>query len=191
MEIELKLDLDPADSGKLRAHPLIEKLADGKPEQDELTAIYFDTPEFTLREHGAGLRVRKTRGRWIQTLKAGGSVKGGLHQRDEWETPVDGAVPALDQLVSTVGADSPLSKLLRQPSLAETLQPIFRVKVQRTTWNLRDANSCVELVLDEGSVQRKDREAPVSEIELELQEGEPGCLYDIALKLLDGVPLAS
>lgn len=189
MEIELKLELDPADGDKLRRHPLIEKLADGKPEQDELAAIYFDTPEFTLRQHGAGLRVRKMRGHWIQTLKAGGSVKGGLHQRDEWETPVDGAVPALDQLASMVDADSPLSALLKQPSLAGTLQPIFRVKVQRSTWNLRDGDGCVELVLDEGSVQRDDRKVPVSEIELELKEGEPGRLYDIALRLLDGVPL--
>lgn len=189
VEIELKLELDPAHSDKLRRHPLIAQLADGKPEQDELTAIYFDTPEFALYEHGAGLRVRKTRGRWIQTLKAGGNVKGGLHQRDEWEMPVGRAVPELDRLASLVDADSSLSTLLKQPSLAGALQPIFRVKVQRTTWNLRDGDSCIELVLDEGSVQRDDRKVPVSEIELELKEGEPGRLYAIAQKLLDGVPL--
>jgi len=189
VEIELKLEIDAASRGKLRRHPVIEELGDGNPEEDELTAIYFDTPEFILREHGAGLRVRKTRGRWIQTLKAGGSVKGGLHQRDEWETPVDGAVPALDQLASMVDAGSPLSALLKQASLADTLQPVFRVKVRRTTWHLRDGDSLVELVLDEGSVQREERKLPVSEIELELKEGEPGRLYAIALRLLDGVPL--
>lgn len=189
MEIELKLELDPADSDTLRGHPVIKALGNGKPKQDELTAIYFDTPQFILRQHGAGLRVRKMRGRWIQTLKAGGSVQGGLHQHDEWETPVDGAVPALAQIASMVDAGSPLSALLRQPSLANALQPIFQVKVHRTTWNLRDGDSFVELVLDEGSVQHEDRKVPVSEIELELKEGEPGCLYAIAMKLLDGIPL--
>ena len=189
VETELKLEIDPADSDKLRRHPVIEELVDGKPEQDELTEIYFDTPELDLRKRGAGLRVRKTRGQWIQTLKAGGSVKGGLHQRDEWETPVDGAVPALDRLALMVDADSSLSALLKQKSLADALQPIFQVKVQRTTWNLRDGDSRIELVLDEGSVQREDQKVPVSEIELELKEGEPARLYAVALKLLDSVPL--
>lgn len=189
METELKLELDPADSNRFRHNPIIKELADGKARQEELIAIYFDTPDFLLRQHGAGLRVRKIQGRWIQTLKAGGSVKGGLHERHEWESPVGGAVPELKQFAATADMDGSLTTLLKRSSIANALQPVFRVKVQRITWNLRDGDNHVELVLDAGSVQRKGRKMPVSEIELELREGEPGCLYDIALRLLDGVPL--
>ncbi|OWW18947.1 CYTH and CHAD domain-containing protein [Noviherbaspirillum denitrificans] len=188
MEIELKLELDPADSHKLRRHPLIAKLAAGRAQRETQTSIYFDTPDYFLLTHNAGVRVRQTGHRWVQTLKAGGGVTGGLHVRNEWETPVSGPALELRKLAALAEPGS----LLHQPATMQrlaALQPVFTVTVQRTTWNLRDGENLIELVLDEGSIRREGTTLPVNEIELELKAGEPGSLYLLALRLLNHVPL--
>src|SRR5471030_3071597 len=112
MEIELKLALDPAANATLRQHPLLAKHADGGARDAQLLARYFDTSDFYLRQHGAGLRVRKVDGEWIQTMKAGGGVQAGLHERLQaqfavrverttWDLHVDGAAI---EMVLDVGA---------------------------------------------------------------------------------------
>lgn len=189
MEIELKLSLDRKDREKLVRHPLIDRYSLAKPREDDLVAKYFDTPDFYLRRHDMGLRLRKMNGQWFQTMKAGGSVQGGLHQRHEWESPVDGTMPDIGILLDQVGQDSCWAKILRRPSLASRLQPLFTVRVKRITWNLHMDDSDVELVLDEGDIARGDSKTPVSEIELELKSGKVESLYAIALRLLEDVPL--
>lgn len=189
MEVELKLLIDPADKEKLEKHPLIERHAAATPQHKELTAVYFDTPDLQLRRHDAGLRLRKGDGKWMQTMKAGGSVQGGLHQRHEWECPVDGRNLDLEKLKQQVGQDSSWAALLATPGLADRLEPLFTVRVMRTIWNLFIDDNRIELVLDQGSIEHGDRKIPVSEIELELKSGNPESLYDFALRLLDDVPL--
>lgn len=189
MEIELKLLIDVADTEKLRRHPFLEQHALGKPRQSDLTSIYFDTPDFEIRGHGAGLRVRRNNGEWTQTLKAGGSVEGGLHQRHEWEGPVAEGKPDLEALRQLVTSNAMTAALLDLPSLAARLQPLFSVHVKRTTWELCIDEDEIELALDEGTINYQNAEAPVSEIELELKSGNSKRLYDIALKLLDDVHL--
>lgn len=189
MEIELKLLIDPADTDKLCRHPLIAQCMSGSLRQDVMRAIYFDTPDFLLLRHGAGLRVRETAGQWLQTMKAGGGVRGGLHQRNEWESPVADARPELDALIPLIERKSRWAKLLERPSLAEQLQPLFAVNVTRTTWNLLIEGDAIELVLDNGSIEREGSTIPVSEIELELKSGSTARLYDIAIQLLADMPL--
>ena len=89
MEIELKLLLAPPDAPRLRAHPLLAQSAQG-PLVLQMHDIYVDTPDLQLCRRQAGLRVRQVDGRWVQTLKAGGTVSGGLHSRHEWEGEVPG-----------------------------------------------------------------------------------------------------
>jgi inorganic triphosphatase YgiF len=189
METELKLLIDTADKEKLRRHPLLGRHASGKPKRDDMIACYFDTPDFHLRRHDAGLRVRKSGGKRIQTLKAGGSVQGGLHQRHEWECPVDDDRPDLEKLRGVVDQDTEWAAMLNAPSLANRLQPLFSVRVERTAWDLRIGDDEIELVLDEGTIERDGKAVPVSEIELELKSGEPGRLYELALELLEDIPM--
>lgn len=189
MEIELKLLLDQEGCRKLREHPLIERLKAGGPEHRDLLAIYFDTPDFLFRKHDAGLRVRQSNGQWMQTMKAGGSVQGGLHQRHEWEGPADGSRPDLGRLRALVGPGTEWSSLLATQSLDERLQELFAVKVGRLAWDLRMGETDIELVLDEGTIERDGRQDPVSEIELELKSGDPAGLFELALRLLDDIPM--
>lgn len=59
METELKLLVGSSNIEALRKHPLFEKYASGPPHEENLTGIYFDTPNYDLRRADAGLRVRQ------------------------------------------------------------------------------------------------------------------------------------
>ncbi|WP_367185347.1 CYTH domain-containing protein [Rugamonas sp.] len=189
MEIELKLALDPSANDTLRQHPLLAAHADGDAHDAQLLARYFDTADFYLRRHGAGLRVRKIDGVWVQTMKAGGSVQAGLHSRHEWEGPVARAWPQLGKLKKLIDGDGDWAALLDAPGLAERLQAQFAVRVERRTWQLHVDDADIEMVLDVGAVEHNGAADPINEIELELKSGQPRALYDFALRLLDDLPL--
>jgi inorganic triphosphatase YgiF len=189
MEVELKLLLDPADNDELSQHPLIAAHALGEVRRDQLSAHYFDTPDLHLLHHGAGLRVRRMDGVWIQTMKAGGSVQSGLHQRNEWEGPVARAWPQLGKLRKLMNGDGEWQKVLDAPGLKERLQALFAVQVERSTWDLDVDGSKIELVLDHGTIERHGQHVPVNEIELELKDGQPASLFQFAQRLLADLPL--
>lgn len=186
MEIELKLLLAPADNGELRRHPLLAGVAT---RTQQLTAHYFDTPDLHLLRHGAGLRVRKEDGLWVQTMKAGGSVQSGLHQRNEWQGPVSRPWPQLGKMRKLIGDDQHWREVLAVNGLKDRLEALFEVVVQREIWQLSYAGSQIELVLDCGQIVRKGQQLAVNEIELELKHGAPEHLFALALQLLQRLPL--
>ncbi|MBC7514030.1 MAG: CYTH and CHAD domain-containing protein [Herminiimonas sp.] len=190
MEIELKLLVSPQGATALRRHRLLKEHAVEAPHDLDLSAIYFDTPDFRIRQSGAGLRVRRSGDAWVQTFKAGGSVSGGLHSRHEWESPVDGPHPDLLALRGLVERGSVWHKLLRTPALAQEIAPIFTARVARTVWNLSlPQGDMVECVLDIGELEHAGVTAPISEIELELKSGSVAHLFDFALALLQDIPM--
>lgn len=191
MEVELKLSLNPADNDRLARHPLIAAHARAPARTAQLLAHYFDTPDLHLMRHGAGLRVRQVDGAWIQTMKAGGSVRSGLHQRNEWEGPVERPWPQLGRLRKLIKADGDASWLapLDAPGLKQRLAAQFAVRVERRTWQLDVDGSAIELALDSGDVERHGRRVAINEIELELKAGDPAALFAFALRLLETIPL--
>ena len=197
MEIELKLQLAPQDAPRLRAHPLLAQYAQttqAAPQVLQMHDMYVDTPDLQLCRHQAGLRVRQVDGRWVQTLKAGGSVSGGLHSRHEWEGEVAGQSVELDALDAAIGRKQPIRALLRQDGIRDALQPVFTTRIERTVWQLRTPQGdLIECVLDQGVIEHGEagaaRSVPVSEIELELKQGQAASLFDVALALLQDVPL--
>ncbi|NVD73226.1 CHAD domain-containing protein [Duganella sp. BJB1802] len=188
MEVELKLLLSPADNDKLLRHPLIAAHARAPVRTQQLSARYFDTPDLHLLRHGAGLRVRKVDGVWMQTMKAGGSVQSGLHQRNEWEGPVDRPWPRLGKLRKLIGDDPQWLQVLAADGLKARLEPLFVVAVERHTWDLDVDGNQIELVLDHGHIERHGRQVPVNEIELELKDGDPASLFAFALRLQEHIP---
>lgn len=187
MEIELQLLIDGANREKLLQLPLLEKWAAAEPTQSDLRAVYFDTPDLYLRRQDTGLRVRESGSEKIQTLKVGGSVRSGLHSRHEWEMPVEAAQPDLVPLREALAPHREWSCLLSSPSLAERLLPLFSVRVRRLAWDLRIDGDIIELVLDEGVIEHDGNTMPVSEIEL--KSGTPCRVYELALQLLEEIPL--
>jgi triphosphatase len=190
MEIELKLTLAAEHADALKSHPLLQAHTLAPATEHELDDTYYDTADLRILRSGAGLRVRLVDGVAIQTMKAGGSVEGGLHSRHEWESRVAGPVPELDQLRALVDAKGPWAKLLRSESLADALTPVFTVRITRTLWLLRlPEGSEVEFALDQGEIESRSRRLPISEIELELKSGLPEHLFSFALALHLDLPL--
>jgi inorganic triphosphatase YgiF len=184
-EIELKLLIDPIAIARLRRHPLLKALCPSGPKTRKLTSIYFDTDDLFLNNQGIALRVRRSGRQWIQTVKGGGSVRAGLHQRDEWEAPV-----AHDRLDFTKIADPGLIALFSDDALRQRLRPVFETEFTRTIWLLEtEAGDQVEMALDRGEVRAGQVSSPISEVELELKAGNPAVLFELALALQASVAL--
>ena len=184
-EIELKLAINPADAAAFRMlHLLRQKVIDA-PKRRKVFNTYFDTAELALKQHGVALRLRKIGGKWLQTLKTAGTATGGLHQRGEWEYPL--RVPQLDLALF---AQTPLAKLPGSNQLHLTLQPAFTTNFYRTTWQIEvSPGQRVEVALDQGVIRCGESESVISEVEIELLEGSPVAVFDLATSLLDHIAL--
>jgi triphosphatase len=184
-EIELKLAISASDVPKLARVPLLKSASRGHASNARTYSIYYDTPEFALRDQGVALRLRRTGTHWLQTLKSAGRVEAGLHQRDEFETPVPAQIlnyPAL--------AQSGAAAVLADPALPLKLRPVFVTDFKRTTRQLQPtAGTQIEFCLDRGAILAGSAQLPISEIELELKSGAPEQLLQFALALLELVPL--
>ncbi|CDG84652.1 CYTH and CHAD domain-containing protein [Janthinobacterium agaricidamnosum] len=190
MEVELKLQLAPHDANALSKHALLKQYAIAPPEQLTMYDTYFDTPGLLLRGNRAGLRVRNVGNGWVQTMKGGGSVNGGLHRRHEWESSVAGPAPDLTALRHVVERKTVWRDLLSEPEVRDGLMPIFTTRVQRTVWLLRlPQGDEIECVLDQGAIECDGKSDEVSEIELELKSGQATSLFDVALALQQDIPM--
>ncbi|MDO8465526.1 MAG: CHAD domain-containing protein [Gallionella sp.] len=182
VETELKLRIAPEQLARLKRHPLLKAHQLARPIAGRLYNIYFDTPKLELHKSAMALRLRRAGRQWLQTLKGGGSVKAGMHQRNEWEMPVSRA--ALD-FSSPQAAE--WSEHLPQ-SLRKKLQPVFVTDFSRTSRMLNWQGAQIELCMDHGEVRTEQRNTPICELELELKSGEPSQLFDLALELLEILP---
>lgn len=180
MEIELKLRLEPSAAKRLSRLSVIRAAAASR-QRRKLLSIYFDTPALDLQRLRMALRVRRVDGKWVQTLKGGGGVVAGLHQRAEWEAAVKAASPELQHIPAEV-----LQQL--SPQQWQQLVPVFVTDFWRTTWQLAGPQGAIEVALDQGLVRSGERVTPLHELELELKQGEPEQLFLLAGQLLDQVP---
>ena len=182
VETELKLRIAPEQLAKLKRHPLLKAHQLTRPVTRRLYNIYYDTPKLELHQSGMALRLRRSGRQWLQTLKGGGSVQGGLHQRNEWEMPVSGL--ALDFSLPLVEAwKDVLPKHLRKK-----LKPVFVTDFSRNSRMLLWQGAQIELCMDQGEVSTEQQRAPVCELELELISGEAQQLFELALAILDILP---
>ena len=182
IETELKLRITPEELARLKRHALLRTYAATRPATRRLYNIYYDTPKLELHKTEMALRLRRSGRQWLQTLKGGGSVKAGLHQRNEWEVPVSGA--ALDfALPDMADWDEHLPLSMRKK-----LQPVFVTDFSRTSRMLNFQGAEIELCMDHGQVSTEQHSLPICELELELKSGQPRLLFELALEILDVVP---
>jgi len=182
-ETELKLRIAPADVARLLAHPLLQELGTG--ERLSLCGTYYDTPDRVLQANRIGLRVRREGTRWIQAVKTAGSALGGLHQRQEWEAEVPDPQPVFAALPLVLQQG-----LFADNTLWARIIPWFTSEFERRLWLWRgEDGSVIELCLDQGRIFNQTHSVPISEVELELQQGPTERVYQLALALLEQVPL--
>ncbi len=178
-EVEIKLEIAPAQRARLRDSPWFGELA-ATARRENLVSTYFDTRERKLRRKGISLRVRRVGDKRVQTIKARGTAI----SREESEREIHGDTPDLELAVDTA-----LGPLVSK-KLERSLEPVFEVDVHRTSFPLRTTSGEIEVAIDEGEIRGAGGVAPISEIELELKEGEPRALVDAARRLASEAPVS-
>ena len=182
VETELKLRMTPEHLARLRRHALFKKHQITAPVSRRLYNVYYDTPDLFLQKNRMALRIRRDNGLWLQTLKGGGQVMGGLHLRDEWEVPVPSA--ALD----FSGLDEKIWEKHLPAAIRGDLQPVFVTDFSRSSRLLEWQGAVIEVCMDHGQVKTDNKSAPICEVELELKSGEGRHLFELAKALLDIAP---
>ncbi len=184
-EIELKLLCEPVELERIRRAPSLLRMKQGRASGKHLHSVYFDTRNLTLGDHGFALRLRRSGGGCVQTLKtdtgASGGATGALaRDTGEYEArlPRGSDKPDLNKLPDD------LKSRIKKLANGNAIGPRLVTDIRRTIHNLEtETGDLIELAFDLGALQANGGEAPVSEIELELKEGAPASLYRIALDL--------
>ncbi len=186
-ETELKLRGEPRALKKIFAGPAIADKATGRGRSQRLENVYYDTADQRLRARGLAFRVRKDGRRYVQTLKSG-DIAGLVAYRGEWQTPLGSAVPDLGLLPAA--ASEVLDGLIAPGELRSLFTTRVRRQVRRLAAHVNGGvPSLIEAALDLGAIEADGRSLPIAEIELELIDGSPMALYDLALELDALTPL--
>ncbi len=187
-EIELKLAFPPDAQQRITRHPLVAATTRvGRAQTLENT--YYDTPDQALGKALVAVRTRRIGRRWLQTIKSANTSAGGLSSRPEWEQAFDHKTGRFD---FSVVDDAATRELLEQH--ARDITPLFTTVFRRETREFAPRPGVrILLMIDTGHARSGDgeaaREAPISELELELVEGTAGDLLDYALQLGVELPL--
>ncbi|MBM3625188.1 MAG: CYTH domain-containing protein, partial [Alphaproteobacteria bacterium] len=120
-----------------------------------LRSIYLDTPEHVLKKAGIALRLRRDGRRWIQGVKAGATLHGGLSQVAELENPAPGGRVCLDAIPDASIREEIVGRINGAP-----LQPVCETVIKRSTSELVLADGTrAELAVDVGEVRAGERSA--------------------------------
>jgi triphosphatase len=184
-EIELKFQLP---SGKLRdqlrqsAESALPWLSGAALSETQLISRYYDTPTREFWQAGVALRLRNRGTQWLQHLKwrgdtgralAGGSV------RTEMEWVLHEPQPHFEAIKAAIHGQITLSSGWR-----ETLAPVFETDIIRRSGIVTASDgSQIEIAFDLGVLRAGSAERPISEIELELKQGNPAALFELATAL--------
>ena len=187
-EIELKLTTSPDNLTKLlKMVGDVDGVDTESRETKRVLSTYYDTEDRRLKRRGLTLRVRDKAGERVQTLKSDGTAVSGVLTRQEWTTPLDGALPELGGLGSPAIHDR-IGLILPQE-----LVPVFKTDVKRTTIVVHHSvppdssgdSARVELAFDRGRIVAGKKKQSISEVELELLQGTTTALLDLANILAD------
>lgn len=180
-ETEIKLRVSRETLAALREHPLLKKRNKSGWERRELMNQYFDTPERDLAQAKVALRLRKDGDEIIQTLKTRGQSVAGLSERNEYNWDLPKAKLDVKKLDGECWPEQ-LAELDKK-----TLKPIFTTDFVREraeiAWGRGKAKVVIEAALDLGHVVVGKQKEEICELELELREGEPAALLELAAEL--------
>lgn len=173
LEFELKFRCDEKTQEKLRA------AVAGEETVFRMETTYYDTPDGALSARRWTLRRRQENEKSVCTLKF--PVKG--ESRGEFELEcgtIEGAIPALCKL----------SGLEDLASLCEKgVVAVCGAKFTRIAKTFRFAGTVMEMALDQGVLTGGGKEQPLSEMELELKEGDAMQVRQYAAILMANYPL--
>jgi inorganic triphosphatase YgiF len=178
-EIELKFAIDASMVGRLWECARKLRLTKGGRRTRKLRSIYLDTPEHALKSAGIALRLRRDGRRWTQTVRTKASPQGGLSPAEAPGVPAPGGRPQINAIPDPAVRD----EVMRQVNGSQ-LQAICETVIRRTATELSLGDGTrAALAVDDGEIRANGRSAPWREAEIELIEGRPSGLFDIAQAL--------
>lgn len=180
-ETEIKLRVSRETLTALRDHPLLKKRNKSGWERHELFNQYFDTPARDLAQAKVALRIRRDGDAIIQTLKTRGHSVAGLSERNEYDWPLSKAKLDAKKLSADCWPAS-LAELDKKQLQAIFSTDFVREKAE-IAWGRGKAKVVIEAALDLGKVVAGKLEEEICELELELREGEPAALLELAVEL--------
>lgn len=187
-ESELRLAVSEKWLNRLKRLPLLIKSASERAKTTHLKSTYFDTPDTELADAGINLRIREMGRRKLQTLKIGSGWQAGITERIEIEGWVSGEEPTLDLIHAPEIRD-----LLIRDGVWDRLQPAFVTDFRRTSRLVRYAgrfgDALISADLDIGEIRSGARKTAICELELELKDGSPTALFELACAINDDVPV--
>jgi len=188
VETELRLAVPRQWQDKLKRLPLLISAGRGRAKSARLESTYYDTPDGALAAAGMTLRIRKNGQRRLQTLKIGSGWQAGLTERVEVEGWVRGDRPVLDHIPLP-----DIREFLTADGVWDRLEPAFVTDFRRTSREVRFegeyGRARIEVDLDLGEIRAGAKTTPVSELELELKDGDPAALFELARAIHELVPL--
>lgn len=179
-EIELKVLIGAERAKDLAALLPGLDMIRGEPRQNALHSIYFDTPEGILRHEKMALRLRHDGERWLQTVKWRGQLAGGLSKAEEDEQEIETDTISFE-VIQNQKLRKKIKRLIPEPQI---LIPVLETKIQRHGFDVELNGTRAVLALDNGEIHASGKSAPLHELEIELVEGAPRDLYEIARFLL-------
>lgn len=175
-EIELKFLIKGDDVDERITQLMTKNNISFTQEIKQLTNCYFDTPELALRKLDMGLRVRRCDHYTEQTIKTAGTVCGGMHQRPEYNIEIHSLFPDLHLFPNDIWPQHQ-----DVAALQSTLTSLFTTDFKRKVWLLSFNNGdIVEMVLDQGEIIANGQTEQISELELELVNGDKQRLLEVA-----------
>lgn len=154
-----------------------------------LLNTYFDTADRVIISRGGSIRVRnisdsdEEEETFEHTIKMGGKVENGLHQRYEWNyktfSKTFSKADFLEGISKSEDPSEMLISLLSQVS-DDDLEPICKTKFDRTTYTIGYGDSIMEACFDVGTLSAGDKSDDICELELELISGDVVDLQDMA-----------
>ena len=140
---------------------------------------YFDTPDGQLHERQAALRLRRENERTVCCLKLRDErTAEGMRAHEEYECDAETLAEGLAHLPAK-GAPQELCTFALQAPLEQTCAVDFK----RCAILLQQGDTVCELALDEGTLCRGDRTAPLCEIELEFIAGDEQVFHALAAEM--------
>jgi inorganic triphosphatase YgiF len=178
LELTLAADAIP----RLRRHPLLAALTEGRPRRSRERAVYFDTPDLALARAELTLCVRRVGRVAVQTvsrLRAASAAD---------PAPVD-TVLASDAPDLARIPDPELRARVAECVAGRPLMPAFEVEIARETRVLREDGNEIGFALEAGELRTARGAVPVCTLALTARAGDPGYPAQFALELLEALPL--
>jgi inorganic triphosphatase YgiF len=186
-EIEIRFAASEHDLIRIAKGAVLHGFSVGRAATKRLNTVYYDTPEHGFAKAGLSLRVRKNGSGYVQTVKDESSAAL-VSRRNEYECTVPTPEPDLSCI-----PDQRVRERVEAIVDGAHIEPLIEADIRRTTRSVKTtAGDEVELAVDRGHIRTLTNghaALPVNELELELKQGTPVVLFEIARRLSRKAPL--